>query len=342
MKTRSRPKVSILLPVRNVAGTLEACLQSIRRQSFQNWECVVVDDGSRDGTARIVQSVARADGRFRPVESGALGLIRSLNLGLAYCQGEWIARMDGDDLMRRNRLSAQAAVLEAAPGYAGVGSHVRMFPRRSLGPGMRAYEEWLNRVRTPDQVRTEAWIECPLAHPSLMIRASTFKAAGYQDHGWPEDYDLVLRLLGKGERLGVLPRRLLAWRRREDGLSRTSPRYRRERFTACKANHLCRKSRIGFLAGVSRYLLWGYGGTGRALARALREHGRKPAGIVEVHPGRLGNRILDAPVIPPEKLPSPGGLPLVVSVAGAGPRERIRRYLQEGGWREGRDFICAA
>jgi hypothetical protein len=175
-----------------------------------------------------------------------------------------------------------------------------------------------------------------------MVRREIFQEAGYRDPGWPEDYDLVLRLLGAGRRIGVVPHRLLMWRRDRGSMAMTDPRYGEDRFTACKAEHLCRDSAIGFLAGSRRYLLWGYGGTGRSLARELLKRGRSPQAIVEVHPGRIGNTIMGAAVIGPEDLPAPGSLPMLVSVAGQQARDRIRTYLTARGWVECRQFVCTA
>jgi hypothetical protein len=203
---------------------------------------------------------------------------------------------------------------------------------------MRAYERWLAGVRTRDDVRREAFVECPLPHPTWLLRAEVLRAAGYRDTGWPEDYDLLLRLLGAGRELGVVPRRLLAWRHGPARLSQRSPVYAPDRFTACKAHHLAN----GWLAGHRRYWLWGYGGTGRSLARALRAHDRHPDAIVELHPRRIGQRIQGAPVIAPQELGAPGAVPLLVSVAGAPARALIRGELDRRGWREGIDYVCAA
>jgi len=332
------PRISVLLPARDAAATLPAALESVRRQTEPRFECVVVDDGSRDATGRIAAAWAQRDPRFRVVRGAGRGLVEALNAGLAACRGPFVARMDGDDLMRRDRLAAQLAALEAEPGLAAVGSHVRLFPRDALAGGMRRYERWLNGVDGPAGVRAEAFVECPLAHPTLLARTEVLRRFTWRDCGWPEDYDLVLRLLAAGETLGVVPRRLLAWREGPGRLSRRSPAYAQERFTACKAAFLA----AGFLSGHPRYVLWGYGGTGRALRRALAEHGRLPARVVELHPGRLGQRIHGAPVVPPSALAEGPRLPVVVSVAGAGPRQEIRSALRAMHYVECRDFICAA
>jgi len=177
-----------------------------------------------------------------------------------------------------------------------------------------------------------------VANPTLVLRCSRLTALGYRDRGWPEDYDLVLRLITGGEKIGIVPRRRLLWRRGPDTLSMTAPEYATERFTACKASFLAES----FLARTENYILWGYGGTGRALRRALAALGRFPSHILELHPGRLGNRIHGAPVVSPSELPRLVRQPVVVSVAGAGPRSEIRQRLTDMGFTESRDYVCAA
>ena len=330
--------ISILVPARDAVGTLDACLRSVLRQSEPRWECVVVDDGSRDGTAGLAEGFAARDPRFRVIRTEHRGIVEALNAGLGHCRGRYIARMDADDLMHRRRLELQLDALERDPGLAGVGCHVRCFPRRELGQGMRSYERWLNAIDSEDSLRREAFVECPVAHPALMIRRDVLCELGYRDAGWPEDYDLLLRLLDRGERLSAVPHRLLSWRVAQGSLSRNDPAYRQDRFVDCKAAFLAN----GFLASSSEYVLWGYGSTGRRLARALLEHDKRPSWIVEIHPGRIGNRILGVEVIPPERLPTVRRAPIVASVAGLEPRRQIRDALQNMGFRELDDFVCAA
>ena len=331
-------RVSVLLPIWNAAATFTACLRSIQRQTETRFECIIVDDGSVDGSLEIARAWAQRDPRFRLHALPHRGLVSALRAGVVQCRAPAIARMDGDDLMHRDRLAAQLSLLESQPALAAVGSHVRCFPREALGPGMRRYERWLAEIDTPARVRTEAFVECPVAHPTLMLRAEVLSAFPYRDRGWPEDYDLILRILEAGHEVGVVPRRLLAWRHTPDRLSRRSGAYSDARFTACKAHFLARS----FLAKRERYVLWGYGGTGRALHRELRERGKRPSAIVEVNPRRIGQTIHGAPVIPPEKLPARGGDPLVVSVAGTEARRLIRNELARAQYREGLDYVCAA
>lgn len=331
------PRISILLPARDAARTIGSCLESIARQTEPSWECIVVDDGSRDATGAVARARAACDPRFRVVPVPPRGLVAALNEGLAQCRAPLIARMDADDLMRRGRLAAQAAELDRDASLAAVGSHVRLFPRGRLSPRMAEYEAWLNGMRTADDVARDAFVECPVAHPTLMMRR-TLAALAYADRGWPEDYDLLLRALAAGMRVGVVPRRLVAWRDGSGRLSRTDARYGLDRFTECKAHYLA----AGFLAGAREYVLWGYGRTGRALRRALALRGKAPSHIVEVKASRLGQRIHGAPVIPHGALATVRGRRILVSVARAAPRDEIRAVLNAAGFVEGADYLCTA
>jgi hypothetical protein len=196
----------------------------------------------------------------------------------------------------------------------------------------------LNGLTTAEGVLRDRFVECPLAHPTWTLRRDVFASFGYRDEGFPEDYDALLRITAAGARLGVVPRVLLLWRDGPSRLSRTHPAYGVDRFVACKAHHLARS----FLGDATEYVLWGYGDTGRALARALAAHDRRPTHVIEVHPGRIGQRIFGAEVIAAERLPDVSDRKIVVSVAGAPARREIRERLGAAGFMELRDFICAA
>lgn len=338
MRAARPPRVSILLPAFNAARTLPASLRSIARQSERDWECVIVDDGSDDETAACAQAFAARDQRFTATSTSHRGLVAALNTGLERCRAAIVARMDADDLMHRHRLATQLQVLEAHTNLTAVGCHVRLFPRAALRDGLRAYERWLNSIDSAQRVREDAFVECPIVHPTLMIRRAVLGQLGYRDCGWAEDYDLILRLLARGDEIGVVPQRLLGWRDWPERLTWVDARYGLDRLTACKAAFLA----SGFLANTDTYILWGYGGTGRALYRALLQHDKRPSHVIEVHPGRIGNVIHGAPVVTPEALPQLPRRPVIASVAGEDARRQIRAAMAQMGFHELTDFVCAA
>src|SRR5438093_13036180 len=95
------------------------------------------------------------------------------------------ARMAADDVRHRERLAAQLRALDAEPALAAVGCHVRLFPRRELSDGLRAYERWLDGIDSPRRVRPEAFVECPVAHPTLTVPTGGQRPTGSRDHDLP-------------------------------------------------------------------------------------------------------------------------------------------------------------
>jgi glycosyltransferase involved in cell wall biosynthesis len=332
------PRVSVLLPVHDAASTLLEALESVSGQTLSDFECVIVDDGSRDESSRIARDHATRAGRFRVLALAHGGIVSALEHGRRSCRADYVARMDADDVMQPARLERQLALLDSRAELCGVGSHVRLVPREQLSDGRLAYERWLNSLSSERDVRTDCFVECPIAHPTLVVRRAVLERFGYRDKPWPEDYDLVLRLLGAGLAVGVVPEPLLDWRDGPLRVSRTSPRCSIESFVECKAEFLA----SSLLRASRQYVLWGYGSTGRMLCRALGRRDRRPVAIVELHPGRLGQRIAGAPVIAPDALADIRGAPIVVSVAGAKPRAEIRAALAGMGRTELTDFVCAA
>ncbi|RMG28363.1 MAG: glycosyltransferase family 2 protein, partial [Gammaproteobacteria bacterium] len=122
------PRVSILLPVRNAADRLGPCLDSIAAQTLRDYELLCIDDHSCDGTRALLVARSRRDPRLRILDSPGRGIVAALNHGLVHARGAFIARMDADDRMHRERLARQWAFLRAHPELELVGSRVRILP----------------------------------------------------------------------------------------------------------------------------------------------------------------------------------------------------------------------
>jgi len=111
------PAVSVLIPAHDVAGFLGDALDSLTAQTLPDWEAVVVDDGSRDGTAAVAE--ARRDSRMRLLRQQAAGVSAARNRALAEARGEAILFLDADDWLAPDALARLAAALEAAPAAVG-------------------------------------------------------------------------------------------------------------------------------------------------------------------------------------------------------------------------------
>ena len=112
------PRVSVVIPCFNQGAYLVEALESVRRQTCQRWECIVVDDGSTDSTARVGQDFVRRDARIRYVRKPNGGLSSARNLGIDLAQGDYLQFLDADDLIHERKLELQLAALSDAPGCA--------------------------------------------------------------------------------------------------------------------------------------------------------------------------------------------------------------------------------
>ena len=340
------PVVSVVLPVRDAAATLERSLASLAAQTLTRppFEVIVVDDGSRDESPHIAQAWSRRDGRFRALQADRRGLVPALQRGLAETRGAYVARMDADDAAHPDRLAAQLDLLERFPGLDGCGAQVRLVPAAQVTARAAQYAAWLNAMTDWDRVAADLFVECPLAHPTFMFRTHALRAAGgYRDLGWPEDYDLLLRLWRRGGRFVAASRVLLDWTRSPESLSRTHPAYSLAAFRACRVHHLNRS----LLQGRSGVVIWGAGPTGKALAREFQRQGVVLEGFAEVDPRKIGQVIHGAPVWGAEALPGrqrhPSSAPLHVgAVARARGRAAVRAAAARAGLREGVDFVAMA
>lgn len=337
------PRISVLMPVYNAAGTLPDTLQSIAVQSLCDFEVIAVDDGSDDVSGTILEAWRRGDRRIQPVRAGRVGLVAALNLGLSRCRGAWVARMDADDRMHPERLARQAALLESRPDISVAGSLVALFAEGAVGEGMKVYEAWLNSLVEHEDIAREIFIESPIAHPSAMVRRDELVAlGGYRDVGWPEDYDLWLRYHAAGRRFAKVPEVLLYWREHADRLTRTDSRYSVENFLRVKAHFLV----DGPLRERDGLIVWGAGQTGRRLTRHIVRMGRPVDAFVDISPRKIGGRMRDAPIVGPDELVSTWSRyrhpMLIVAVSSRGARKLIRQALTDSGLTEVEDYLCAA
>ena len=338
------PQVSVLLPIRDAAPFLEASLGSLSKQESTDFEIVAVDDGSIDETPRLLESWRRRDSRLRIVQGEGAGLVAALNLGLEHCRADLVARMDADDRTHPKRLLRQTALFDKQPDLVVAGCQVEHFSDLGVGEGLRVYERWLNSLITHEDMYRERFIESPIPHPAAMFRRqAVVSAGGYRDLGWPEDYDLWLRLLESGGLFAKVPEVLHFWRDRPDRLTRTDSRYAVERFLECKAEHLM----LGPLKSCRELIVWGAGQTGRRLTKHLLRRGAPLERFIDIDPAKCGRTVRGVRVETPQFLE---GLPrdslasttILAAVSSRGARAKIRNALDAKGFREGEHYWCVA
>lgn len=210
------PRVSVILPVCNGEPFLAEAIGSIVAQSFGDFELIAIDDGSTDASGDILDRLARGDRRIIALHQSNAGIVASLNRGLAFAHGEFIARMDADDVAHPERFARQVAFLDAHPDVAAVGCAVTLID--DAGKRLRDVDY----PGAPDAVSAFLETGSALAHPTVMMRRDRVRAVGGYRAAYrhAEDYDLWLRL-DERYRLANLPERLLLYRKHESKLSLT-------------------------------------------------------------------------------------------------------------------------
>jgi glycosyltransferase involved in cell wall biosynthesis len=333
------PRLSILLPYRDAATTLEECLASIGAQHCGDYELLAVNDGSSDASADIVGDHASVDRRIRRFDSPQPGLVAALNHGLVAARAEVVVRMDADDRMHPERLGRQLAHLQEESALTLSASRVRAFPAEDLQAGLREYLRWQNACLTPRDLAEEIYVEAPLAHPSVAFRRDAVLAAGGYRHGpFPEDYELWLRLHHRGHRMAKLPEVLLDWREYPQRTSRTDPRYARSAFDRLRAEYLGRDPRL--LARREDLAIWGAGRRTRKRCALLLGQGLRPLAFIDIDPRKIGKRVDGVPVCPPTWLARAPRPFVLVYVTKHGAREEIATSLGAMGYRRGRDWLA--
>jgi hypothetical protein len=208
------PQVSVVLPVWNAERYLAGAIESVLAQSFADFELLVVDDGSTDGSAALIRRYR--DRRIRRIlNEKNLGVTRSLNLGLELARGRYVARMDADDLCAPERLERQVAFLDAHPEVALVATRARWIDAAGAQIGIidtPADGETLRR-----RLRRNNWI----VHGTVMMRAEAVRALGGYDESMErsQDYDLWLRI-SERHPVAALSEVLYTWRDHGAGVSR--------------------------------------------------------------------------------------------------------------------------
>ena len=337
------PLISVLIPCYNAQDTVGEALQSLARQTCMDFEVILLDDGSQDGTLSVLERWSAMDSRFKVISKSHGGIISALNHGLRYCRGQFIARMDSDDRCMPNRFAQQLAYLESNRDVALVSCRVQPFPAEDVRDGFRIYLEWMNSLVSDMDIRREIFIESPFAHPSVLIRREWLdQMGGYEEHGWPEDYDLWMRMFLAGARFARLPDVLLEWREHRARLTRVDSRYSLENFLRLKAHYLMQ----GPIKNRDAVILWGAGMTGRRLSKHLARQGAPLAAFIDIDPEKIGGTRRGLPIFPPVLLADlwrSYNHPVILAAVGArGARTLIRQRLSAMQLVEGVDWWCVA
>jgi cellulose synthase/poly-beta-1,6-N-acetylglucosamine synthase-like glycosyltransferase len=187
------PQVSVVTSVYNGETYLEECVDSILNQTFEDFEYIILNNGSTDGTAMILQRYT--DPRLRVIHQENLGISRSLNKGINLSDSSLIVRLDADDYSFPQRLEKQIAFMKKYPDVVLCGS------RRKELLGDKILPSTVPFIEKDEDIRKTVSCYNPLSHSTIMFRKKSFiEAGGYNDRfKYAQDYSLWLRMLALGK-----------------------------------------------------------------------------------------------------------------------------------------------
>lgn len=216
-KTKNKPAISILMPVYNAESFLSETLDSVLRQTFEDFELLAINDGSTDKSGVILDKYANLDSRIVVIHKKNEGLVATLNYGIGRARAELIARLDADDPSFEDRFEQQLILFKSNKKLVLVGGGFEIIDHMGY---------FLETIHPPTQdrdLRRTLYLRNPFGHSGIMFKKEAVIRAGlYTDEFGPtEDYDLWIRLAKEGE-LACLPFPIYKYRINKGGISQSN------------------------------------------------------------------------------------------------------------------------
>jgi len=211
-----KPLVSVIMAVYNGRKFLQDSIESILCQQFKNFEFIIINDGSTDGSADVLKRYSDQDKRVRLIHQANAGLTTSLNRGIALAQGKYIARQDCGDISNRERLARQFEFLENHPTLSACFTWTKIIDELSNEIGEFVYSTKPERIQ-----KTLINGKNIYAHGSVMAKRQDVINAGGYDEQMPvsQDYELWLRFMRKSYAIGAVSDFLYRWRLLPESIS---------------------------------------------------------------------------------------------------------------------------
>lgn len=218
---KKTPLVSVVMTAYNAADFVGEAVESIQNQTYTHWELIVVNDGSTDATGKVLAKLSKNDKRIILISSRKnQGASIASNLGLARVRGQFIARMDADDISIADRLQKQVDFLQRHSDVIAVGGQCELIDKTGQSIGIKSF------AQDHEQIYNNLYQYNPIQHPSLMINTELLgkqKITYHTEVLLAHDLEVLFKLTQYG-RLANMPSVVLKYRIRHDSLSLKHPK----------------------------------------------------------------------------------------------------------------------
>lgn len=255
------------MPVRNGLPYLEECLNSIIAQTETDWELMVVNDHSTDLTYQTLLAFSKLDNRISISNAEGKGIIDALQQAYMKTSGEYITRMDADDIMPPNKLELMQKMIQENP-HSVITGKIK-YIGENLREGYKNYEIWMNTLMADNSHYEQIYRECVIPSPAWMIERHLFdEVDGFTPNTYPEDYDLTLRFYAHHIPIVAVKEVVHIWRDYQERTSRNDPNYAFNAFEELKTDYFLKVD----YHQEKELVLWGGGKKGKNIAALLQKH----------------------------------------------------------------------
>lgn len=319
------PLVSILVPFKNTQQFLGECLDSIINQTYKHWELLIVDDNSTDKSYNLVEEYTNKDKRIKLFKNEGSGIIDALKLAFSKSKGDYITRMDSDDIMSTIKLKTLLSNLQQyGKNHISTGL-VSYFSAEGISDGYRKYEHWLNSLTTNGSNYSEIYKECVIPSPCWMIdRENLLAIDAFNSTRYPEDYDLTFRFYEANYKVIACKKVLHHWRDYGTRASRTDANYAENSFIDIKLHYFLKLN----YNHSQPLVIWGAGNKGKTIAKKLIAL-NIPFQWVCDNPKKIGKHIYDVEMKPFQYLETLQDAQSIISVANREEQAIIRHYFSK-------------
>ena len=320
-----KPLVSILSPFKNTAQYLPQCIDSILNQTYTNWELIIVDDGSTDSSYEMVNKYAKKDNRIKLLKNSGIGIIEALKMAFKYSKGDFITRMDSDDIMTPNKLDVLLKGLQNhGKKHVAVGL-VKYFSSTGINDGYAKYEVWLNNLTKKGINFSEIYKECVIPSPCWMLHRDDLIACNaFNPNDYPEDYDLTFRFFKSGFKCISCDEVLHKWRDYSTRTSRTNEHYAVNHFIELKLRYFLELH----YDNTRTLAIWGAGEKGKFIAKLLISKNIPFEWICD-NPKKIGKHIYDQEMKNFNYLEVLSQPQSIITVANEQAQKEIKNYFKE-------------
>lgn len=317
--------MSILIPFKNTEAFISECITSIQKQTYEHWEAIFIDDSSTDASYCIVKLASKNDSRIQLYKNAGNGIIEALQTAFSKCKGDYISRMDSDDIMTPNRLEIMVnSLVVHGKKHLAVGK-VKYFRADGVSDGYARYERWINKLTETGNNYSEIYKECVIPSPCWMLHREDFMACeGFEPNRYPEDYDLTFRFYRAGYACIPCDEILLHWRDYSTRTSRTHEHYAINYFLDIKVHYF-----LELDYDPNRPLtIWGAGNKGKTVAKLLIDKDIPFYWICD-NKKKIGKHIYDQELYNFDYLTQLNQPQSIVTVANKDAQKEIRHYFKQ-------------